>query len=496
MQTMLQFNELNLALQAESCERLPQGYLVRGERVSLLHPFGATLCYRQGWHSWSLACWLPLSTPLTAPLARHLWPMMDHPALLADYPWRSSGLSALQAPDGQVLLLGALQLDAQVQADPDSLRGAYAAPAPAEPEWFLGFGPQQTVFRDYAGLLGQRFGVRGQGAPQRVWCSWYSLFRQISEEILLEILPGLKGLPFEVFQVDDGWQVSLGDWQANDKFPSGMADLASRIRQAGYIPGLWLAPLAVQPKSALFQEHPEWLLRDVGGEPVAAGHNWGDVFYGLDVTRPGVQKWLAERMQEVRQWGFDYLKLDFLYAAALPGVRYQKIPGELAFRKALEIMRQAAGEQAYILTCGAPILANLGLADGLRVGPDVAPVWDNPDRSQTLHDLSGPSTLNAIRTTLHRLWLRPLIQVDPDVAFFRTQYNLLNPEQKAWLQDLVQITGFRATSDLPAWLTPAERQDLLAFLQASPDVQQVDRYRFQLGGREVDFATAPGFVLT
>lgn len=495
MQTMLQFDDLRLAVQAEGAERIPQGALLRGARVSLLHPFGETQCYRHGWHSWSLSSWLPLSKPLTAPLARHLWPMIDHPRLLADYPFRSSGVSAVQAPDGQALLLGALQLDAQVQADIDSLRGEYAAPAPAEPEWFLAFGPEQTVFQDYAGLLAQRFGVRGQSAPGRVWCSWYSLFRQISEQNLLEILPGLKGLPFEVFQVDDGWQVSLGDWQPNDKFPSGMAALAENIRQAGFIPGLWLAPLAVQPKSTVFQEHPEWLLRDAQGNPVAAGHNWGDVFYGLDVTRPGVQKWLAERMQQVRQWGFDYLKLDFLYTAALPGVRYQKIAGEAAYRKSLEIMRQAAGEQAYILTCGAPILANLGLADGLRVGPDVAPLWDNPDRSQTLHDLSGPSTLNAIRTTLHRLWLRPLLQVDPDVAFFRTQYNLLSPEQKAWLQDLVQITGFRATSDLPAWLAPQERQALLDFLQHDPAISQTGRYTFRIDEREVDFEAASGFAL-
>ena len=488
MQTLVQLNDLQLAVQAESVERIPSGALLRGQRVSLLHPFGETLCYRQGWHSWSLSCWLPLSTQLTAPLVKNLWPQIDHPAMLADYPFTSSGVSALQAPDGRVLLLGALELDAQIKADAETLRGGYALPAPADAEWFLALGAEQAVFQEYAHLLAQRLGKRGQGQPGRVWCSWYSLFTGISEEILLNILPGLSGLPFEVFQVDDGWQISLGDWQPNEKFPSGMAALAENIRRAGYIPGLWLAPLAVGPKSALFQEHPEWLLRDGGGELVVAGHNWGDDFFGLDVTRPGVQKWLAERIQQVRGWGFDYLKLDFLYAGALPGVRYQKIPGEQAFRKGLEIIRAAAGEEAYILTCGVPMLATLGLADGVRVGPDVAPMWDNADRSQALHDLSGPSTLNAIRTTLHRLWLRPLIQVDPDVAFFRTQYNLLSPAQKRLLQDLVQITGFHATSDLPAWLAPAERQALLAFLQHNPDITQTGRYTFRIDGREVDFS--------
>jgi alpha-galactosidase len=487
MQTLFQLDDLKLAVQADSLEQDARGVLLRGQRVSLLHPFGETLCYRHGWQSWSLSCWLTLSTRLEPPLARKLWPQIDHPALLEDYPFASSSVTALQAPDGKVLLLGAVGLDAMLKVDAETMRGEYAAIVTAEPEWFLGFGEERTVFAAYAGQLAQRLGVRGQGKPRRVWCSWSGLYDGISEEVLSGVLPGMQGLPFEVFQVDDGWQVSLGDWEANDKFPSGMQALAEKIRQAGYVPGLWLAPLAVAPKSRLFQEHPEWLLCDVYGEPVPAGHNWGDDFYGLDVTRPGVQKWLTERIQQVRSWGFDYLKLDFLYAGALPGVRYQKLPGELALRKALEIIRHAAGEEAYILTCGVPILASLGLADGVRVGPDVAPLWDNTARSNFLHDFSGPGVLNAIRTTLHRLWLRPLVQVDPDVAFFRTQYNLLTPEQKVLLQDLVQVTGFRATSDLPAWLSPDERQALLEFLRHDPQVSQTGRYQFQIDGREVDF---------
>ncbi|OGO38182.1 MAG: alpha-galactosidase [Chloroflexi bacterium RBG_16_57_11] len=492
MQTLLQLDKIKLAVQAESIEGHAQGAVLHGMRVSLLHPFGETLCYRHGWHSWSLSCWLPLSLKLSTPLAKSLWPQIDHPALLEDYPFTSSSLTALQAPDGKVLLLGALGLDARLKVDTEMVRGEYVAPKAADLEWFLAFGEERTVFAAYAGMLEQRLGARGHGQPWRVWCSWYGLYTGISEDILLGVLPGLKDLPFDVFQVDDGWQVSLGDWEANEKFPSGMQVLARKIRASGYVPGLWLAPLAVAPTSRLFQEHPEWLLRDADGKLVPAGHNWGDDFYGLDVTRPGVQKWLTERIQQVRFWGFDYLKLDFLYAGALPGARYQKLPGELALRKALEIIRQAAGEVAYLLTCGVPMLASLGLADGLRVGPDVAPQWENTDRSYFLHDFSGPGVLNAIRTTLHRLWLRPLAQVDPDVAYFREKYNLLTSEQKAVLQDLVQVTGFRATSDLPVWLSPEERQALHAFLSHNPQITQTGRYQFNIDNRPVDFGVLEG----
>jgi alpha-galactosidase len=290
LQTLLQLDDLKLAVRAESIEQHPHGAILRGKRVNLLHPFGDTLCYRHGWQSWSLSCWLPLSRKLEAPQPKIRWPQIDHPALLEDYPFTSSSLTALQAPEGRVLLLGGLGLDARLRADPEMLRGEYAAPTAGEPEWFLAYGEERLVFADYTDLLAQRLGKRVPGKPLRVWCSWHSLYTGISEQILLQILPGLADLPFDIFQVDDGWQIDLGDWEANEKFPNGMQALAGNIRQAGFVPGLWIAPLAVSPKSRLFQEHPEWLLHDRGGELVPAGHNWGHDFFGLDETRPGVQK--------------------------------------------------------------------------------------------------------------------------------------------------------------------------------------------------------------
>ena len=50
-------------------------------------------------------------------------------------------------------------------------------------------------------------------------------------------------LPFDVLQVDDGWQVAAGDWEANAKFPQGMQTLAQQIKATGRRAGIWLAPL-------------------------------------------------------------------------------------------------------------------------------------------------------------------------------------------------------------------------------------------------------------
>jgi alpha-galactosidase len=124
----------------------------------------------------------------------------------------------------------------------------------------------------------------------------------------------------------------------------------------------------------------------------------------------------------------------------------------------------------------------------MRLGPDVAAYWDSNRDSRLLNNLAAPGAQNALRTMLHRLWLKPLVHADPDVVYFRTQENNLSPEQKQILQDLAEITGFKATSDLPAWLTPEERASLADFLNTKPPIKQTGRYTFEIGDRSVDFS--------
>ena len=109
-------------------------------------------------------------------------------------------------------------------------------------------------------------------------------------------------------------------------------------------PGLWMAPFACDKHSRLAAEHPSWVLSRRKDVP-ANSANCGKWFYGLDVTNPEVRmpsfdpygepfphrayNARAASLPQVRRhihdcihtatatWGFRYLKLDFLYAAAL-----------------------------------------------------------------------------------------------------------------------------------------------------------------------------------
>ncbi len=187
--------------------------------------------------------------------------------------------------------------------------------------------------------------------------------------------------------------------------------------------------------------------------------------------------------------GYEYLKVDFLYAGALPGKRYKNIPREVAYRNAVKVIREAAGD-AYVLACGAPIIPSIGLCDGIRVGPDVSPYWLNTPLTVWLNNLNDTSTQNAIRTSLHRLWMKPLVNIDPDVMFFRSRHNALQPHEKQLLLDLGIITGFKATSDLPQWMTDQDTNSLREFMETDSNIRKISRYKYRINNRIVEFTPA------
>jgi hypothetical protein len=84
----------------------------------------------------------------------------------------------------------------------------------------------------------------------------------------------------------------------------------------------------------------------------------------------------------------------------------------------------------------------------------------------------------------------PRLNIDPDVMFFRSKHNSLRPDEKQLLQDLGRISGFKATSDLPQWMTASDQERLREFLDSTPKVRKRTRYGFQIDERAVDFSPA------
>ena len=161
----------------------------------------------------------------------------------------------------------------------------------------------------WAGVVGRAAGAR-VGAPFQVgWCSWYHYFDEVTEADLRSNLDAAEGWPFDVFQLDDGYQAGIGDWlDTNAKFPSRLDRLAADIAARGMQPGIWLAPFLAAPDSELVRGHPDWIARYAGSdgdEPLRSWWNpaWGggeDGFmYSLDTSRAEVQDHLEQLAREL-----------------------------------------------------------------------------------------------------------------------------------------------------------------------------------------------------
>ncbi|MDO5066499.1 MAG: alpha-galactosidase [Propionibacteriaceae bacterium] len=456
----------------------------RAPRVALLHDMPQEAqAYRSGHNSWSPAGWRGLTEPPLRITDQERRITADDDGW--DDPLRHHSSWMLVVSDGRhAVLLGALEGDTpRLHADLDVLSGWTETGNPGL--WVLLEGPELAVFERYRDLLGARHGVRDRD-PGTVWSSWYSFYEDISRPKMDEVLAELPGLGFDTFQLDDGWQRIVGDWSPNQKFPEGMADLARAAADLGLRPGLWLAPFIVLPGSQAFSERRQMLLTDSSGELVTAGTNWGSRYFTYDCTRADVLEYLAELVRTVVDWGYTYLKLDFLQAAAVPGQHSIPSDREAVYRGAIQAIREAAGEEVFLLGSGAPIIASLGVLDAVRTGSDVAPMWTN----YASDDPSDSAAFNALRNGVERLWLRGLIGLDPDVVFARHARNLLDEQQMQWLRDAAVLSGFRALSDPPAWLTGPERDELRRYLGPLPATSRLGRHRFRIEDREVDFAPA------
>ncbi|MEW6028336.1 MAG: glycoside hydrolase family 36 protein [Chloroflexota bacterium] len=470
----------------DSAATSPQ--IVHASSLTLSLPRPPRKFFRHGWQSWTLTTWVDPAEPMT-PISAHQTRAKDEdaPYAFSDHPV-SAWVGAAEMADDKIVLLGALDLSGRIELVGSEMRGFYEDGR--EGKWLVASGEEKEIFKTYTDELQKIFGVVNPPSnPPRVWCSWYSLYNTINEPVMDKVLRGLGDLPFDVVQLDDGWQVSLGEWEANKKFPSGMKALADKIRKTGRAAGIWLSPFITPRNSRFAREHADWLLRDEAGNPVYAGLGWSGDLTALDSSHPEVQEWLGRVIRNVVGWGFSYLKLDFLYAAAIPGRRKRDLPRETACREAMQVIRDAAGRDTYLLACGSPILPVLGLCDGMRISTDVTPYWSSKPLSVWLNNPNNPGTQNAIRTSLHRLWLKDLVHIDPDVVYFRTRNNRMTREQAGLMHNMARITSFKATSDLPHWLKPEERAALRAFLEEQPEIEQVSRYEFKINRRAVDFAS-------
>lgn len=289
----------------------------------------------------------------------------------------------------------------------------FPAPVPMEPLIILDGHPVEELFDIYAENIKTANQATINSWNPVGWCSWYHYFRKIEWEDVVENLDGAGSFPFQVFQVDDGYQTEIGDWLSlRPGFPP-LSEMAGLIQNAGFKPGIWTAPFSAAKNSGLFNDHPGWMVSD-SGKPRFCYNGWGQKIYALDTTNDEVKNWLFNVFHSLHQAGFEYFKIDFIFAAAMPGKRKRNISPIAAYREGLKVIREAVGD-SFILGCGAPLLPSAGLVDGMRIGEDTAPFW-RPEQSP----FHGPNALHALKNALMRQYMhRRLWLNDPDCLLLR-----------------------------------------------------------------------------
>ncbi len=292
------------------------------------------------------------------------------------------------------------------------------------------------------------------------WCSWYYYFGSNTAQDVYANLNAIRRhrLPLDIILVDDGYQAAIGDWLKlhPDRF-TDMTTVAATVRREGRIPGIWTAPFGLAATSQTFSDHPDWVLRDEAGEPVLAWHHASHPIYALDTTHPDAAGWLGATFRTMRrEWGYDAFKVDFLFAAALPGRRYAaQATRAQGLRRGLAIIREAIGDDAFLLGCGAPLGPAVGLVDGMRIGPDVSPNWQPLQAG----DLSAPGAANALRNSIARAFThRRLWSADPDCLLARPRgaESQLSLYEARTLATVLTLTGgMLLDSDLVGDLSPS-----------------------------------------
>ncbi|MGN1201902.1 MAG: glycoside hydrolase family 36 protein [Eubacterium sp.] len=248
------------------------------------------------------------------------------------------------------------------------------------------------------------------------YTTWYNYYTGVTEDIVKRDLNSISQLDtnIDIFQIDDGYERAVGDWLEPDrkKFPGGMKAVADNIHSQGMLAGLWLAPFAVTPKSHIFKQHRDWLVRDEKGKSHYASHNWGG-FYALDIYNDEVRAYIKKVFDTVlNDWGYDMVKLDFLYACSIIPI-HNKSRGEIMC-EAMDFLRECCGDK-IILGCGVPLAPAFGKVDFCRIGADVGLSWE--DKAFSREDVSTKHTL--MNTVFRRHLDGRAFLNDPDVFLLR-----------------------------------------------------------------------------
>jgi alpha-galactosidase len=442
---------------------LPGSTPVYGEGFQMLAQLGGTLEAPQDWGSYPDRTHYKLEEPHGLRTAHGL--LLLHPAGGTNV---LLGFTSCRRFDGRISF-SAQRLFVSLDAEGQQL-------APGESWELEDFLVQSGADREV--LLDQLCAEIEKNHPRRVlfkqpplgWCSWYCFGPKVTAEDITRNLDWISSHAphLRYIQIDDGYQPWMGDWLETGKsFGGDIKAILAEIRRRGFEPALWVAPFIASPQSKLFQEHPDWFMKDSHGQPLRSdrvgfgGWRLGP-WYALDGTHPDAQKFLEQLFRVLHeQWGCTYFKLDATYWGALHQGQLHdpKATRIEAYRRGMTAILRGAGD-AFVLGCNQPMWASLGLLDGARTSMDISRNW------KSIRDIGRQNLLRAWQNG--RLWWN-----DPDCVLLAGKFKfddagtspeMLLDQEVQFHATIIHAVGGMVLSgdDLPQM--PEQRTEALAKL--------------------------------
>ncbi|MFC0513768.1 alpha-galactosidase [Mucilaginibacter angelicae] len=148
--------------------------------------------------------------------------------------------------------------------------------------------------------------------------NWEATHVNFDEKELTGLFDDAAKLGVDLFLLDDGWfgnkyprnndKAGLGDWQEDKlKLPNGISYLVKQAEDKGLKFGIWLEPEMVNPKSELYGQHPDWILKLPDRD-----ENYQRNQLVLDLTNPKVADYIYHTVVDMlaKNPGLAYIKWD------------------------------------------------------------------------------------------------------------------------------------------------------------------------------------------
>jgi len=209
---------------------------------------------------------------------------------------------------------------------------------------------------------------------------WYEDVVRRNAEAIRRRLPGLDidYIWVSIGNLEDRFAGNWLKWNYKN-FPSGPERLVADIGAQDFKLGLWAGAFWVNENAKSVVDRLRDALLLYQGKPAVVDGGMLGKMYMPDPTHPKTQDFLREVFSTYRKWGVRWYMIDFVYAVtgATPG----KVPndgyydrsltrGPQAWREGLRAIREAAGDDTYLLMSTGPTFQSVGLMNAVRTGND------------------------------------------------------------------------------------------------------------------------------